>query len=188
MSRPGKFCSIQPRNFSSRAIMSSYLPWIGHSLIIHTWPSRLMICALISPTFSYIRSFQSFSPLMIPSRASFTQPGQSESVWRGQPSVGLVFSHDFSSGLSDHAGVNEGFGLRLFQTWIVLNTTPAVRATVSSITFQARDLSVFGICGYLVCVVLKALVFPKNQCQINRGLAVPKTTYNYLDAFAGFPV
>ena len=74
-----------------------------------------MICALISPTFSCTRSVQSFLPLMMASRASFTQSGHSESVVRGQPSVGLDFSQDFSSGLSDHFGVNEGFGLCLLK-------------------------------------------------------------------------
>jgi hypothetical protein len=39
-----------------------------------------------------------------------TQFGQSESVVRGQPNVGLVFCHDFSNGLSDHLGVKDGFG------------------------------------------------------------------------------
>ena len=74
-----------------------------------------MICALISPTFSLIRSVQSFLPLMMASRASFTQSGHSESVVRGQPSVGLDFSQDFSSGLSDHFGVKDGFGLYLLK-------------------------------------------------------------------------
>ena len=41
------------------------------------------------------------------------QVGQSESVSRGQPSGGLVFWYDFSSGLSDQRGVNEGFCLIL---------------------------------------------------------------------------
>ncbi len=45
------------------------------------------------------------------SRASITQFGQSESVCRGKPSVGFDFCHDFKSGLSDHFGVNDGFGL-----------------------------------------------------------------------------
>src|SRR6202171_5121419 len=126
MSRPGKFCSIQFRNFASMAIISSYLPWMGHSLTIQTSPSRSMICALISPTFSLIRSRQSFFPSKIASRASFTHAGQSESVCRGKPSVGLVFSHDFSSGLSDHFGVTEGLGLRLLKYWMVSKVIPAV--------------------------------------------------------------
>src|SRR5579862_1246133 len=101
------------------AIRSSYLPWMGHSLTIQTWPSRSMICALISPTFSCTRSVQSFLPFRIRSRASLTQSGHSESVVRGQPSVGLDFSHDFSSGFSDHLGVKEGFGLYLLKNWMV---------------------------------------------------------------------
>src|ERR1039457_5109988 len=126
MSRPGKFCSIQFRNFASMAIMSSYLPWMGHSLTIQISPSRSMICALISPTFSLIRSRQSFLPSKIASRASLTHPGHNESVCRGQPSVGLDFSHDFSRGLSDHLGVKFGLGLYLLKTWIESKATPAV--------------------------------------------------------------
>jgi hypothetical protein len=74
-----------------------------------------MICALISPTFSWTKSVQSFVPFRIRSRASRTQSGQRESVVRGQPSVGFDFSQDFSSGLSDHFGVKEGFGLCLLK-------------------------------------------------------------------------
>src|ERR1700747_3554606 len=99
---------------------------MGQSLIIQTSPSRSTIWALISPTFSCMRSRQSFLPAMIASRASLTQPGQSESVCRGQPSVGLVFSHDFSSGLSDHLGVKFGLGLYLLKIWIVSKVTAAV--------------------------------------------------------------
>src|SRR5580700_3753745 len=115
MSRPGKFFSIHSRNLASTAIKSSYLPCCAHSLIIQTSPLRSTIWALISPTFSLTRSVQSFLPLKIASRASVTQPGQSESVVRGQPSVGLLFSQDFSSGLSDHFGVKDGLGLRLLK-------------------------------------------------------------------------
>src|SRR6202790_5664369 len=140
MSRPGKFCSIQFRNLASMAIMSSYLPWIGHSFTIHTSPSRSIICALISPTFSCIRSRQSFFPSKMASRASLTQPGHKESVCRGQPSVGLDFSHDFSSGLSDHLGVNDGLGLYLLKNWMLSKVTPAVLATTESTTFHAREL------------------------------------------------
>src|SRR5208282_6462118 len=102
---------------------------MGQSLIIQISLSRSIICALISPTFSLIRSRQSFLPAMIASRASFTHAGQSESVCRGKPSVGLVFSHDFSSGLSDHFGVTEGLGLRLLKYWIVLKVIPAALQT-----------------------------------------------------------
>src|SRR6516164_2486082 len=105
---------------------------MGQSLSIQTCPSRSTICALISPTFSCIRSRQSFLPAIMASRASLTQPGQRESVWRGQPKVGLVFSQDFSRGLSDHCGVTEGFGLRLLKYWIVWNVTPAALQTAQS--------------------------------------------------------
>src|SRR5271170_2167798 len=115
ISRPGKFFSIHSRNLASTAIRSSYLPWMAHSFTIQTWPLRSTICALISPTFSWIRSVQSFLPSMMASRASFTQSGHSESVVRGQPSVGFDFSHDFSSGLSDHFGVKDGLGFFLLK-------------------------------------------------------------------------
>src|SRR6266478_2400977 len=69
---------------------------------------------------------------MMASRASFTQSGQSESVCRGQPRVGFVFSHDFRSGLSDHCGVKDGFGLRLLKNWIALKVTPAALQTAAS--------------------------------------------------------
>src|SRR5258705_6496045 len=102
------------RNFASIAIMSSKCPWTGQSLTIQISPSRSIIWALISPTFSLIRTLTSFLPLRIASRASITQLGQSESVVRGQPRVGLLFCQDFSNGLSDHFGVKDGFGLYLF--------------------------------------------------------------------------
>src|ERR1044071_3717787 len=114
MSRPGNIASMCVRNFESMAIMSSKWPWVGQSLIIQISPSRSMICALISPTFSLIKSLTSLLPLMIASRASITQFGQSESVVRGQPKVGLLFCQDFNRGLSDHFGVKEGLGLYLF--------------------------------------------------------------------------
>src|SRR5436305_15177676 len=84
-----------------------------------------MICASISPTFSLTKIDTSCSPFRIESRASMTQFGQRESVTRGQPSVGFVFCQDFKSGLSDHFGVNEGFGLYLLKTWIELIMAPA---------------------------------------------------------------
>src|SRR5499425_1086696 len=118
---------------------------MGQSLTIQIWPSRSIICALISPTFSLIRSRQSFLPWMMASRASLTQSGQSESVCRGQPSVGLVFSQDFKSGLSDHFGVNDGFGLYLLKNWMVLKVALAVLQTAQSIVLRSCVPTRFGI-------------------------------------------
>src|SRR5688572_21671786 len=67
--------------------------------------------ALISPIFSWRSTETSFLPSRISWRASRTQTGQSESVSRGQPRGGLVFSHDFIRGFSDHFGMKEGPGL-----------------------------------------------------------------------------
>src|SRR5580692_11024274 len=104
-----------------------------------------MICALISPTFSFIRSRQSFLPAMIASRASLTHAGHRESVCRGKPSVGLVFSQDLSSGLSDHCGVTEGFGLRLLKCWMLLKVMAAVLHSAQSIVLRICVPTRFGI-------------------------------------------
>src|SRR6202023_3475949 len=109
---------------------------MGQSLTIQISLSRSTIWALISPTFSCIRSRQSFLPAMIASRASLTHAGHKESVCRGKPSVGLVFSQDLSKGLSDHCGVTEGFGLRLLKCWIVLKVIPAVLHRTQSIDLK----------------------------------------------------
>ena len=77
-------------------------------MTIRILPSRSTIRALISPTFSRISTETSRLPSRISWRAWRTHPGHSESVSRGQPSGGLVFSRDFSSGRSDQAGVNDG--------------------------------------------------------------------------------
>src|SRR3984957_10896543 len=74
-------------------------------------PSFSMMRALISPAFSFLRIATGSSPLMILLRISGTHLGQSESVSRGQPSLGFCFSQLLSSGLSDHFGVNDGLGL-----------------------------------------------------------------------------
>src|SRR5580704_12422106 len=110
---------------------------MAHSFTIQTWPSRSIICALISPTFSWTRSVQSFFPLRIMSRASRTQSGHKESVVRGQPRVGLDFSQDFSKGLSDHFGVKDGLGLCLLKNWIVSKVTPAALQSAQSNVFQS---------------------------------------------------
>src|SRR3954469_13462166 len=101
---------------------------MGQSFTIRILPSRSRIVALISPTFSVSRTLTSFLPSRIACRASRVHVGQSESVSRGQPSGGFVFSYDFSSGLSDHFGVNEGRWLILFR---LLNTTQAPLAAMA---------------------------------------------------------
>src|SRR5215467_15541074 len=95
---------------------------MGQSFTINIWPSRSRIVALISPTLSFSRTLTSFFPSRIACRASRVHTGHSESVSRGQPSGGFVFSYDFSSGLSDHFGVNDGRWLILFT---LLNTAQA---------------------------------------------------------------
>src|SRR5437868_9163066 len=102
---------------------------MGQSFTIRILPSRSRIVALISPTFSLSSTLTSCLPSRIDWRASRVQIGQSESVSRGQPSGGLVFSYDLRSGLSDHFGVKEGFCLILFRP---LKTTHAPFAAMDS--------------------------------------------------------
>src|SRR5439155_22981460 len=67
-------------------------------------------------------------PSRIACRASRTHVGHSESVCRGQPSGGFVFSYDLSSGLSDQFGMNDGRCLIWFNR---LNTTQAPLAATA---------------------------------------------------------
>src|SRR6476660_2822725 len=99
------------------------------SFTMRIFPSRSRIVALISPTFSFNSTLTSFLPSRISWRASRVQTGQSESVSRGHPSGGFVFSYDLRSGLSDHFGVNDGRWLILFRP---LNTTQAPLAAKDS--------------------------------------------------------
>ena len=64
MSRPGKTSSRCLKNAGSMDIRSSKCPWIGQSLTIRILPSRSMMLALISPTFSLRR----ISTGILPSR------------------------------------------------------------------------------------------------------------------------
>jgi hypothetical protein len=66
--------------------------------------------------------------------------GQSESVVRGHPSGGFCFSHDFSSGFSDHLGVKEGFGLMEFSALKTFHATPAAAVAAVSATLVALDI------------------------------------------------
>src|SRR5271170_6626861 len=105
---------------------------MGHSLTMTILPSFSMILALISPAFSFFRMATGSSPLMILLRMSGTHLGQSESVSRGQPSRGFCFSQLFNSGLSDHFGVNEGFGLMEFSLSYTNQAAFAATATAFS--------------------------------------------------------
>src|SRR5208282_4823095 len=107
-------------------ITSSKWPCFGQSFTIKILPSRSMICALISPTFSVIRISTGSLPSMICWRISGTHFGHSESVVRGQPSGGFDFWYDFKSGLSDHFGVNEGLG------WILLILSKTTHAPLAA--------------------------------------------------------
>src|SRR5438093_5238463 len=129
MSRPGNTSSRCLKKAVSIAITSSKWPWMGQSFTIMILPSRSRMVALISPTFSLRRTLTSFLPSRIACRASRVHVGQSESVSRGQPSGGFVFSYDFSSGLSDHLGVNDGRWLILLR---LLNTAHAPLAAMVS--------------------------------------------------------
>src|SRR5215208_4467501 len=112
MSRPGKASSRCLKKAGSIDMTSSKWPCFRQSLTIRILPSRSMIWALISPTFSLRRISRGSLPSTICWRISGTHLGQSESVVRGQPRGGLVFWKDLSRGLSDHLGVKEGLGLR----------------------------------------------------------------------------
>src|SRR6266849_7778274 len=136
---------------------------MGQSLSIQTSPLRSTIWALISPTFSFMRSRQSFLPAMMASRASLTQSGQRESVCRGQPRVGLVFSQDLSSGLSDHFGVNDGLGLRLLKNWMALKVTLAALQTAASTVRITCVPTRFGINLYPPLSTKYVPTRPKNR-------------------------
>jgi hypothetical protein len=66
--------------------------------------------------------------------------GHSESVERGQPRGGFCFSHDFSSGLSDHFGVKDGFCLMEFSALKTFHATPAAAVAAVSATLVALDI------------------------------------------------
>src|SRR5262245_55136222 len=100
-----------------------------------------MIVALISPTFSFRRIDTSCLPSMIACRASRVQVGHSESVWRGQPSGGLVFWCDLFSGLSDHFGVKEGLGRIEFRALNTCHTPLAVTAIPFSTYLMGRCIA-----------------------------------------------
>src|SRR2546421_4123926 len=144
MSRPGNTSSRCWKNLVSIAITSSKWPWMGQSFTIRILPSRSTICALISPTLSFSRTSWGSLPSKICWRISGTHLGHSESVLRGQPSGGLVFSQDFSRGLSDHLGVNDGLGRILLSLEKTAHAPLAAMVT----TFSAY---LTGLCIDLAC-------------------------------------
>src|SRR5271157_4287103 len=141
MSRPGKTSSRCLKKAVSMAITSSKWPCSGQSFTMRILPWRSMIWALISPAFSFMRTSMGSLPSMICWRISGTHLGQSESVVRGHPSGGFDFWYDFSSGLSDHLGVNEGLGLMLLT---LSNTAHAPLAA----TVTAFSTYLIGLCIY----------------------------------------
>src|SRR5579872_453709 len=99
--------------------------------------------ALISPTFSFIRTSCGKCPSRICWRISGTHLGQSESVLRGQPNGGFDFSYDLSRGLSDHFGVGDGFGLiRFARSKIAHAPFAAATATFSTYLIGLRMIAV----------------------------------------------
>jgi hypothetical protein len=60
---------------------------------------------------------------------------------RGQPSGGFSFWYDFRSGLSDHFGVNEEFGLMEFSRSKTAHAPLAAKVTAFSVYFVAIDIA-----------------------------------------------
>src|SRR5438270_53143 len=145
MSRPGKTSSRCRMNSGSIDMTSSNFPCFGHSFTIRILPSRSMILALISPTFSFFRISTGTFPSRICCRASGTHLGQRESVSRGQPSGGFDFSQLLSRGLSDHLGVKDGLGLMEL-------TLSKTNHAAFAVTETAFSTYLIGLC--IVCLAV----------------------------------
>src|SRR6266511_5277063 len=104
--------------------------------------------ALISPTWLLRRTSTSSRPLRIRARVVFTQAGHNESVVRGQPSPGVVFSQLLRSGAEAQAGWNEEAGpRRTAAARITVHPSCAARVTTASNAFvkiMNQSLSVYG--------------------------------------------
>src|SRR5580700_3219695 len=144
MSRPGNTSSRCCENAVSIDITSSKWPCVGQSFTIKILPSRSTICALISPTFSFISTSCGRCPSRICCRISGTHFGHSESVDRGQPSGGFDFSYDLSSGFSDHFGVGDGFGLTRFKRSNTAHVPLAAMTTAFSTYLIGLRMIAFG--------------------------------------------
>src|ERR1700723_1035956 len=148
MSRPGNTASRCFENSVSIDIKSSKCPCFGQSFTIQILPSRSMIWALISPTFSFIKTSTGRGPSRICCRISGTHFGQSESVDRGQPSGGFDFSQDLSRGLSDHFGVGDAFGATRLRRSKIAHAP--VAATVTAFSTYLIGLCILLSLSFLV--------------------------------------
>src|SRR5580698_7793358 len=155
MSRPGNTSSRCFENSVSIDITSSKWPWMSQSFTIRILPSRSTICALISPTFSFISTSCGRCPSRICCRISGTHFGHSESVVRGQPSGGFDFSYDLSSGFSDHFGVGDAPGLIRFKR---SNTAQVpLAATTTAFSTYLIGLRMCALGSWLLALKLLAL-------------------------------
>src|ERR1700678_3642113 len=97
-------------------------------------------------------------PSRIRWRISGTQRGHSESVSRGHPSGGLIFSQDLRSGLSDHFGTNPGFW------WIWFSESNTAQAALAAYV-TAFSTYLIGLCI--------ALCPPDGSVSVNMNLIKP---------------
>src|SRR3979411_340076 len=172
ISRPGKTSSRCCENSGSIDITSSKCPCVGQSLTIRILPSRSMICALISPTFSVMSTSCGRWPSRICWRISGTHLGQSESVVRGHPNGGFDFSWVLSSGFSYHFGVGEGLGLIRFKR---SNTTQApLAATVTAFSTYLIGLRIVTFGSWLLAIS-SSLGIAKSCLPETHAQTVPDT-------------
>src|SRR5579863_2721756 len=151
MSRPGNTSSRWREKSVSIDITSSKWPCFSQSFTIKILPSRSIIWALISPTFSFDNTSTGSLPSRICCRISGTHFGHSESVVRGQPSGGLDFSYDLSSGLSDHLGVGEGLCLIRLNRSNTAHAPVAATVTAFSTYFTGLCMSLSFPCSCSIC-------------------------------------
>src|SRR5438034_10241884 len=161
------------------AITSSKWPCFGQSFTIRILPSRSMICALISPTFSLSSTSCGSLPSRICWRISGTQRGQRESVVRGHPSGGFCFSYDFSSGLSDHFGVNDGFWL----IWLRESNTCHAPFAATAKAFSTYFTGLCILCLHLLFFTVTAIYFfaAISSCHPERFLCAKDPYYSAIN-------
>jgi hypothetical protein len=107
---------MRRKNFASVAMRSRTVPWRGRVFSMKTWPPSSKMRAFTSPGLSAMSSGTERSPESTFSRVSKTHCGQSESVVRGVPSGGRLFSRLFSSGAGAHFGWKRPSAIRRLTT------------------------------------------------------------------------